>query len=82
MIKPLGTKIYIQVEKQTHIGTIELPESAEVVLEQAKVLAVGEDVKSVKKGNKVLFKSWALDIATVRDEDYVFIDEKDILAIT
>lgn len=81
MIKPLGTKIYIQVEKQTHIGTIELPESAEVVLEQAKVLAVGEDVKTVKKGDTVMFKSWSIDRVDNDDKEYAFIDEEYILAI-
>lgn len=47
----------------------------------AKVLAVGSEVKEVKKGDVVLYKSYGPDDVKVDNKEYMIAKEEDILAI-
>jgi len=80
-MKPLNYKIQLRVERLTQTKSgIELTGNT-LIIEEAEVLAIGSRVTTIKKGDNVLFKSWALDNVTIGDEIYSFIEEKDILAI-
>ena len=92
-IKPLGDHILIEPvkeEEKTKAG-IFLPETAnKEKSEEGKVIAVGpgkmtDDGKilmmSIKPGDKVLFKKWALNEIKVGGKDYLIASENDILAI-
>jgi len=80
-MKPLNYKIQLRIERLTHTKSgIELTGNT-LIIEEAEVLAIGSKVTTIKKGDNVLFKSWALDNVTIGDEIYSFIEEKDILAI-
>ena len=80
-MKPLNYKIQLRVERLTQTKSgIELTGNT-LIIEEAEVLAIGSKVTTIKKGDNVLFKSWALDNVTIGDEIYSFIEEKDILAI-
>ena len=46
----------------------------------AVVESVGPEVKSVKKGDKILFKEYAATDAKVNGKDYLILKEEDILA--
>lgn len=83
-MKPLRGKILIKLEHLTKTKSgIELPQSVNnPLIEKAKVLAIGEKVKKIKKGDSILFKSWALDNVEINDKTYSFIDEKDVLALS
>ena len=80
-MKPLNYKIQLRVERLTQTKSgIELTGNT-LIIEEAEVLAIGSKVTTIKKGDNVLFKSWALDNVTIGDEIYSFIEEKNILAI-
>lgn len=82
MIKPFDKKIYIKINRATKTTSgVALPENKDFVDEVAEVLAVGEQVKKVKKGDKVLFKYWALDTIIIEDEKHDFIDEENVIGL-
>ena len=81
-IHPLADRIVLEQleqEEQTKSGII-LPDSAQEKPKMAKVLAVGPDVKEVKEGDVVLYKSYGPDDVKVDDKDYMVAKEEDILA--
>lgn len=92
-IKPLGNKILIKRAKaKTTKGGILLPDSAQEKPKEGEVLAVGpgkrdEDGQlhplSVKKGDKVLFSSYAgTEVKTDdKDEELLILSEDDVLGI-
>ena len=91
-IRPLGDKILIQrleAEAKT-AGGIVLPDTAKEKPKRGKVTAVGqgrllEDGKrahlQVKKGDQVLFSSYAGTEITVGTKEMLIMSEDDILAI-
>lgn len=81
-IQPLADRIVLEQleqEEQTKSGII-LPESAQEKPKMAKVLAVGSEVKEVKVGDTVLYKSYGPDDVKVDNKDYMIAKEEDILA--
>lgn len=91
-VVPLNDKILIErleAEEKT-AGGIVLPDSAREKPKQGKVLATGEgkilengkrSTFQVKKGDRVLFTSYAGSEITVDNKDYLIMTEDDILAI-
>ena len=91
-IRPLGEKVLIkrlEAEDKTKGGII-LPDNAKEKPQKGTVLAVGDgrllkDGKraefQVAKGDKVLFASYAGTEIKVGNEEYMLMDETDILAV-
>ena len=92
-VRPLGDKILIKradPETKTDAG-IFLPESAKDKPKEGKILAVGngrlnKDTGeyipfSVKKGDRVIFTSYAGTEIKIGDEDILILTEDDILGI-
>jgi chaperonin GroES len=91
-IQPLGNRVLImrlEEEHQTKGGII-VPDTAKEKPQQGKVVEVGpgrmsEDGKripvGVKKGNKVLFGKYSGTEVSVGDQEYLIIEEDQILAI-
>jgi len=91
-IRPLGDKVLlkrIEAEAMT-AGGIVLPESAKEKPKRGRVQAVGDgklldtgerSALQVKKGDEVLFTSYAGTEIKVNDQEYLIMDESDILAI-
>jgi chaperonin GroES len=91
-IRPLGDKVLvkrIEAEAVT-AGGIVLPDSAKEKPKRGRIQAVGdgklldtgERAKlQVKKGDEVLFTSYAGTEVKVAGEDLIIMDESDILAI-
>ncbi|MCP4363688.1 MAG: co-chaperone GroES [Planctomycetes bacterium] len=91
-VKPIGEKVLIKrldPEEKT-AGGIVLPDSAKekpregkvIELGEGKLLKNGERAKSqLKKGNRVLFTSYAGTEVTIEGEEYLIMSEEDILAI-
>ena len=91
-IRPLGDKVLVQrVEAEAKTaGGIVLPDAAKEKPKRGKVVAVGEgrlldDGKraqmQVKKGDEVLFSSYAGTDITVGTKEMMIMSEDDILAI-
>ncbi len=81
-LKPLKDRVIAKIEKpaeKTASGLL-LPSDAKEKPSFAVVEAVGPEVKSVKKGDKILYKEYSTTSVKIDDVDYLILDEKDILA--
>lgn len=91
-IRPLADKVLverIEAESKT-AGGIVLPDTAKEKPQRGKVLSVGEGKilddgsrrqMQVKKGDAVLFTSYAGTEIKVDGKDHLIMDESDILAV-
>ncbi len=58
-----------------------LPDNAAEKPKTAKVVAVGKDVKQVKNGDRVVYKSYSTNEIKVDNQEYILVKEEDILAV-
>ena len=91
-VRPLGDKILVkrvEAESKTK-GGIVLPDAAKEKPAEGKVLAVGEGkllesgkraTFQVKKGDRILFSSYAGSEITVDGDELLVMSEEDVLAI-
>ncbi len=91
-IKPLGDKVIVkrvEAEEKT-AGGIVLPDSAQEKPKRGVILAVGNgrllddgtrSEMQVKKNDEVLFTSYAGTEIKMGGEDYMIMDENDILGV-
>jgi chaperonin GroES len=91
-IKPLGDKVIVkrvEAEERT-AGGIVLPDSAKEKPKRGVVLAVGSGkllddgtrhALQVKKDDEVLFTSYAGTEVKINGEEYIVMDEADILGV-
>lgn len=70
-IYPLEGEVQVKIEK-AEVGVLDTS-SRRSGVECGEVIAVGKDVTELKKGQKIFFKSWALDPVTHDGKDYYFI---------
>lgn len=81
-INPLAEWVVAeQVEQQTKTASgIYLPDNAKEKPVMAKVVATGKDVKSVKTGDKILYKEYSTTEVKLDGTEYILVKEEDILA--
>ena len=91
-LRPLGDKILVkrvEAETKTKSGIV-LPDSAKEKPKRGKVIAIGDGKRldsgerapfSVKKGDEVLFTSYAGTEIKVDNEELLIMAEEDVLAI-
>ena len=91
-LRPLGDKILIkrvEAESKTKSGIV-LPDSAKEKPKRGKVLSVGDGKRldngekapfTVKKGDEVIFTSYAGTEIKVDNEELLIMAEEDVLAI-
>jgi len=91
-IRPLGEKVLVkrlEAEEKTK-GGIVLPDTAKEKPQKGKVLAIGDGKLldsgkraefQVKKGDVVLFTSYAGTEIKLEGEEYLLMNESDIVAI-
>jgi len=91
-IKPLFDQVLIQPstqEEKTASGIV-LPDSAKEKPQVGTVVSVGPGVQAedgkkipmvVKKGQKVIYKKWGGNEVKVEDQEWLLVEQKDILAI-
>jgi len=80
-VKPLKDRVAarrVAAETATKSGIL-LGEAADVP-NSAVVESVGDEVKNVKKGDKILFKEYAATEVKVEGKEILIICEEDILA--
>lgn len=81
-IKPLGDRIVatpVEVKTQTASG-LYLPDNAKEKPVSATVVAVGPEAKTVKSGDKILYKEYSTTEVKIDDQTYLIIKEEDVLA--
>jgi chaperonin GroES len=91
-LRPLGDKILVkrlEAETKTKSGIV-LPDSAKEKPKQGTVIAVGEGKRlengnrapvNVKKGDKIIFTSYAGTEIKIDGEELMIMSEDDVLAI-
>ncbi len=57
-----------------------LPDKAAEKPKVAKVLKVGKEVKEIKAGDRIVYKSYSTTEVKVEDKEYILVKEEDILA--
>jgi chaperonin GroES len=91
-IRPLGDKVLVErVEAESKTaGGIVLPDTAKEKPQRGKVISVGEGKMlengtrkevQVKKGDLVLFTSYAGTEIKIDAKEYLIMDESDIMAV-
>lgn len=91
-IQPLFNYVLIKpVEMETKLPSgIILPETAKKKTQIGEVVAVGPGERNpegkvlpmlIKKGQKVLYKQWGGNDVTVENQEWLLIEEKDVMAI-
>ena len=92
-LKPLGSRVVVKAlerEEMTKSGIV-LPDTVKEKPQEGKVLAVGpgdrhpdtgERIKvDLKEGDRVLFQKYSGTEYKLDDEEYIVLNEKDILAL-
>lgn len=91
-IKPLGAHVLVKRASPAEVskGGIVLPETAKDKPKEGKIIAVGNGKVlddgsrssfQVSKGDRVIFTSYAGTEVSHEGEDYIVMDESDILAV-
>lgn len=81
-IKPLADRVVaVREEAQTKTASgLYLPDSSKEKPVVARVEAVGQDVKSIKKGERILYKEYSTTEIKIDGTEYLIVKEEDILA--
>jgi len=82
-IKPLGERVLVKADKaeeKTASGLF-IPQTFQEKTQFALVEAVGSEVKNVSVGNKILHDKYAGTAIKIDNDDYLILEEKDILAV-
>lgn len=81
-IQPLADYVVAQAEEaetKTASG-LYLPGNAQEKPKTAKIVAVGPQVKEVKVGDRIIYKSYSSTDVKVGQDEYMLVKEEDILA--
>lgn len=81
-IKPLADRVVaVREEAQTKTASgLYLPDNAKEKPVIAKVVAIGPDVKSLKLGDRIVYKEYSTTGLKINDEEYLIVKEEDVLA--
>jgi chaperonin GroES len=81
--KPLKDRVFVSYteEMQKTAGGLYIPDSAKEKPQSGKVEAVGDDVKSLKVGDKILFDKYSGSKINIDNNEYLIIKEEDVLGI-
>ncbi len=91
-LQPLGDKVVVEREESQEktAGGIFIPDAAKDKPSRGTVVAIGtgkllddgtRGKMQVKKGDRILFTSYAPETITIDDEEYLLMSETDILAV-
>lgn len=81
-LQPLGEYVVAEAEEantKTASG-LYLPDNAAEKPKTAKVLAVGKEVKQVKVGDRIVYKSYSTTEVKIDSDEFILVKEEDILA--
>ena len=82
-IEPIADYVLAQQEEaetKTASGIFLPTSSSQEKPKIAKVLAIGNDVKKVKVGTRIIFKPYSTNDVKVGTEEYILVIEEDVIA--
>ena len=82
-LQPLADYVVTTAEEaQTKTASgLYLPGNAAEKPKIAKIVAIGKDVKQVKVGDRVVYKSYSTTEVKVDKQEYILVKEEDIIAV-
>jgi len=91
-LQPLGDKVVVARDESEDVtaGGIVLPDSAQDKPSRGEIIAIGtgkllddgtRGEMQVKKGDRILFTSYAPETIEIDDQEYLLMSESDILAV-
>ena len=91
-LQPLGDRVVVERDELEEItsGGIVLPDSAQDKPARGTIVSIGtgkllddgtRGEMQVKKGDRILFTSYAPEVINLDDEEYLLMNESDILAV-
>ncbi len=80
---PTGARVMLMKDEAPDVsdGGIVIPDNAREKPLTAKVIAVGEKVTTLSKGDEVIFASFAGTVFTIDGQEVIVVDEEDILLV-
>lgn len=80
---PTGARVMLMKDEAPDVteGGIVLPDNAREQPLTARVIAVGEKVETLRKGDEVIFASFAGTVFTIDGREVIVVDEEDILLV-
>ena len=81
--KPLKDRVFVSYtgELEKTAGGLYIPDTAKEKPQTGKVEAIGEEVKQLKVGDKVLFDKYSGSKINIDNNEYLIVKEEDILGI-
>lgn len=81
-IKPLADRVVaVRAEVATKTASgLYLPDNAKEKPVMASVVAVGPDVKSLKVGDKIVYKEYSTTELKIEKDEFLIVKEEDVLA--
>lgn len=81
-IKPLADRVVAvkEVAATKTASGLYLPDNAKEKPVLAKVAAVGPDVKTLKVGDKIIYKEYSTTELKIDNAEYLIVKEEDVLA--
>jgi chaperonin GroES len=81
--KPLKDRVFVSytAELEKTAGGLFIPDSAKEKPQSGKVEAIGDEVKSLKMGDKILFDRYSGSKINIDNVEYLIIKEEDVLGI-
>lgn len=81
-IKPLADRVVAtrEVAATKTASGLYLPDNAKEKPVMATVEAIGPDVKSLKVGDKIVYKEYSTTELKINDTEYLIVKEEDVLA--
>lgn len=80
--EPIGDNVLVAVEERKEAeGGFVIPETAKDRPQEGVVEAAGPEATAVKPGDRVLFKKYAPDVASLGGKDRFFVKQEDILTV-
>ncbi len=81
--KPLKDRVFVSYSEEAEktSGGLYIPDAAKEKPQKGKVEGIGDDVKSVKVGETVLFDKYSGSKITMEGTEYLILKEEDILGV-
>jgi len=81
--KPLKERVFVSYteDMEKTAGGLYIPDTAKEKPQSGKVEALGDDVKSLKIDDKILFDKYSGSKINIDSKEYLIIKEEDVLGI-
>ncbi len=81
--KPLKDRVFVSYtnELEKTAGGLYIPDTAKEKPQTGKVEAVGDEVKQIKVGDKILFDKYSGSKINIDNNEYLIVKEEDVLGI-